>query len=213
MKKILNAIAISAVLAALVPTSGIQAQVSASDRAWINQALSSSRPEKSGDGVKSSGGEQLNPQDYLPPASEEEKQRIEDAKGTYGDDQSLLGAAEDGSQYLAGDGADTNTGEAFEIVNQEIGFETRIEHKIYQHEVLYEHDLTSDIDTNYYGIAWHDHRNQTGSSSGGGDGFFNTPVPSGKVRSLVAMFAAPVKFGSCGYPNFRLSPIPLLIEK
>lgn len=197
MKKLLHTLAISAAMVAMQPSSFVQAQVSADDRAWINQALSSSRPEKSGDGVMSSGGDQLNPQDYLPPASEDEKQRIEDAKGTYGDDQNLLGAAEQGSQYLAGDGSDTNTGEAFEIVNQEIGFETRIEHKIYQHEVLYEHDLTSDIDTNYYGIAWHDHRNQVGSSSGGGDGFFNTPVPSGKVRSLIAMFAAPIKFGSC----------------
>ncbi len=200
MKKLLHTLAISAAMAAMVPTSLVQAQVSADDRAWINQALSSSRPEKSGDGVMSSGGEQLNPQDYLPPASEEEKQRIEDAKGTYGDDQNLLGAAEEGSQYLAGDGSDTNTGEAFEIVNQEIGFETRIEHKIYQHEVIFErgvNDLIADNRYGMYGIAWYDGANQVGSESGGGPDFFTTSIPSGKARNLVAMFAVPVKYGSC----------------
>lgn len=200
MKKLLHTIAISAAMVAVVPTGGAEAQVSADDRAWINQALSSSRPEKSGDGVMSSGGDQLNPQDYLPPASEEEKQRIEDAKGTYGDDQNLLGAAEEGSQYLAGDGSDTNTGEAFEIVNQEIGFETRIEHKIYQHDVIFERGVNDRIaDNRYgmYGIAWYDGANQVGSESGGGPDFFTTSIPSGKQRNLVAMFAVPVKYGSC----------------
>lgn len=200
MKKLLHTIAISAAIVAMTPSGVVQAQVSADDRAWINQALSTSRPQKSGDGVVSSGGDQLNPQDYLPPASEEEKQRIEDAKGTYGDDQNLLGAAEEGSQYLAGDGSDTNTGEAFEIVNQEIGFETRIEHKIYQHDVIFERGVNDRIaDNRYgmYGIAWYDGANQVGSESGGGPDFFTTSIPSGKQRNLVAMFAVPVKYGSC----------------
>lgn len=192
----------TALLAIVMMTGSFPA---AADSAWINDALSAARPELSGEGVKSSGGDQLDPSDFLPPGTSEEQDMIDDARSSYGDDSGLVGASADANQFLAGGGSNNSSSRAFEIVNQEIGFETTIEHKIYRHEVIYQHDLSSNIATNLFGIAWHDHRNAVGTSSGGGDGFFVTPVPSGKVRSLVAMFAVPIQFGSCERSQVKIT--------
>lgn len=200
MKQIFN----TAILMIVMMTAVLPAAAS-NHSAWINDAMSAARPEKSGDGVKSSDGDQLDPSEFLPPGTPEEQDMVDDAQNSYGDDSALVGASESANQFLAGGGSNNSSSQAFEIVNQEIGFETEIEHKIYQHSVLYSHDLNSNINTNYYGIAWHDHANTASSSVSTGDSFFVTPIPSGKKRSLIAMFAAPVQYGHCENPQVKIT--------
>lgn len=177
-------------------------------QAFIQGAMSGAAPIGNGDSINSSTGANLKAEDFLPTPSETEKKQIDDAKSQYGDDGGLLGTASDGNRFLASDGKNTSSGQAFDIVNQPLGFTTTIEHKIYQHEVLFTHDVASPLTTgypNYLGVAWVDVGSGPGSESGGGPGFFSTNVPGGKQRNLTVMFGAPVKFQSCERAEVKIT--------
>lgn len=194
----------TAILTIVMMTGSFPAAAS-NHSAWINDAMSAARPERSGSGITSSDGDQLDPSDFLPPGTQQEQDMVDDARNSYGDDSGLAGASQSASQFLASGGSNNSSSQAFEIVNQEIGFTTTIEHKIYQHRVLYQHDLNSIINTNIFGIAWHDHSGTAASSTSTGDSFYVTPIASGKRRSLIAMFTAPVEFGSCERSQVKIT--------
>lgn len=182
----------------LLATTAISSNVEASSTSdWISGAMGAANPSTSNGNFQSSDGTTITPQEFLPEPSQEDRDRLNQAESSYGDDGGLLGLANTGNQSLASQGDSTKPGMAFEIVNQPIGFETTIEHKIYQSTVTYEHDVNSPLNTNYLGFAWVDRGSRVGSESGGGDNFFITPIPSGKSRILTAMFAVPIRYPAC----------------
>ena len=196
--------AIAAVMLVAAPMFSDEASASSRSE-WISGAMGAANPGTGSDGMQTSTGEPISPDMFLPPVTDEDRGMINQGEGTYGDDSALTGLANDAGQNLASQGDSTEAGMAFQIVNQPIGYETTIEHKVYQYEVLYEHDLASDLSTSLLGFAWVNHRSQVGTESGGGMGFFSTGIPGGNTRKVVAMFAAPVKFGYCDQAQVKVT--------
>jgi len=203
MKNLIFTVAAAVMLVAAPPFSD---GASASSRSeWISGAMGAANPGTAGGGMQTSTGDTVSPDMFLPAGTDEDRDLINQGRGVYGDESGLMGVAEGEGQNLASQGDSTKAGIAFQIVNQPIGFETIIEHKVYQNEVIYSHDVASDLNTSLLGFAWADFGNNVGSESGGGKGFFRTGVPGGKTRSVVAMFAAPLKFEYCDQAQLKVT--------